>query len=181
MRIVGTLHSDNAGEFVSHEFREFLADESVHQTTSPPHAHALNGVAERAIKSIMSLARANLQSSKVPIAYWPAALEHACDVLNRCTGPTEGGVDGPSSYEMLTSVKPRVMSIMPFGCRAFAVKPRSMYSKTTMDPRAWVGINLGRSARSPGGYEILVPSIGRVVCTADAYFMESVFLSLIHI
>eukprot|EP00965_Chrysotila_dentata_P075784 2503878-Pleurochrysis_carterae.AAC.1 len=51
---------------------------------------------------------------------------------------------------MLTGEKPRIMSILPFGCRAFAVKPRSAYSKTRMDPQAWVGMNLGRSVRSPG-------------------------------
>eukprot|EP00966_Prymnesium_polylepis_P134394 3106110-Prymnesium_polylepis.1 len=44
----------------------------------------------------------------------------AVDVLNRTSGP-EPTV---TSYEMLTGVKPRVMNIMPFGCWAFAVKPR---------------------------------------------------------
>ena len=35
------------------------------------------------------------------------------------------------------------------------------------------GINLGCSPKSPGGYLIWVPSINRVVNTADAYFAES--------
>ena len=175
VRIVGTLHSDNAGEFVSHEFREFLDEELIHQSTSPPHAHQLNGVSERGIRTVMSLARSYLVAGHVSVGYWNYAVASAVDVLNRTTGPTEAGHDGPSSYEMLTGVKPRIMSIMPFGCRAFAVKPRSQFAKTTIDPRAWVGIHLGRSSLSPGGYEILVPSIGRVVNTTDAYFMESVF------
>ena len=176
VRVVGTLHSDNAGEFVSREFTEFLSDEQVHQTTSPPHVHQANGVAERSIRSVMSLARSYLHASGVGISYWPSAVEQAIDVLNRTTGPK--GVDDdnePSSYEMLTGQQPRISGIMPFGCRAFAVKPRSQFSKTTIDPRAWVGIHLGRSSRSPGGYEILVPSLGRVVTTSDAYFMESVY------
>ena len=175
VRIVGTLHSDNAGEFVSHEFREFLDEALIHQSTSPPHAHQLNGVSERGIRTVMSLARSYLVAGHVSVGYWNYAVASAVDVLNRTTGPTEAGHDGPSSYEMLTGVKPRIMSIMPFGCRAFAVKPRSQFAKTTIDPRAWVGIHLGRSSLSPGGYEILVPSIGRVVNTTDAYFMESVF------
>eukprot|EP00965_Chrysotila_dentata_P168433 5561672-Pleurochrysis_carterae.AAC.3 len=49
------------------------------------------------------------------------------------------------------------MSILPFGCRACAVKPRSVYSKTRMDSRAWVGVSLGRSVRSPGG---CIPYLG---------------------
>ena len=76
---------------------------------------------------------------------------------------------------MLTGTKPHIMNIMPFGCSAFAVKPRSQYSKTTVDQRAWVGYNLGRSITSPGAYKIYVPSTGRIVTTSDAYFMEGTF------
>eukprot|EP00965_Chrysotila_dentata_P098902 3270925-Pleurochrysis_carterae.AAC.1 len=42
-RTVGTIHTDNAGEFVSREFTDLLAESSIHATTSPPHVHALNG------------------------------------------------------------------------------------------------------------------------------------------
>eukprot|EP00965_Chrysotila_dentata_P124043 4099921-Pleurochrysis_carterae.AAC.1 len=67
------------------------------------------------------------------------------------------------------------MSIVPFGCRAYAVKPRVAYSKTAMDARAWVGVNLGRSVRSPGAYNIWVPSAKRTVTTSDVYFDELLF------
>lgn len=54
------------------------------------------------------------------------------------------------------------------------MKPNSQYySKTTIHPRAWVGINLGRSASTPGAYSVWIPSTGRVVLTSDVYFMES--------
>eukprot|EP00965_Chrysotila_dentata_P114987 3800927-Pleurochrysis_carterae.AAC.1 len=59
---------------------------------------------------------------------------HATDILNRTTGPPNSN---SSSYELLTAEKPRIMSILPFGCRACAVKPRTAYSKTRMDTRAW--------------------------------------------
>eukprot|EP00965_Chrysotila_dentata_P094929 3139557-Pleurochrysis_carterae.AAC.1 len=76
---------------------------------------------------------------------------------------------------MLTGEKPRIMSILPFGCRAFAVKPRSAYSKTRMDSRAWLGINLGRSVRSPGAYNIWVPTSHRIDVASDVYFDERLF------
>eukprot|EP00965_Chrysotila_dentata_P210626 6185996-Pleurochrysis_carterae.AAC.2 len=53
--VIGTLHSDNAGEFISKEFSDFLAHHGTHSTTCQPHVHQLNGVAERAIRSIMEL------------------------------------------------------------------------------------------------------------------------------
>ena len=89
VRIVGTLHSDNAGEFVSHEFREFLDEALIHQSTSPPHAHQLNGVSERGIRTVMSLARSYLVAGHVSVGYWNYAVASAVDVLNRTTGPTE--------------------------------------------------------------------------------------------
>eukprot|EP00965_Chrysotila_dentata_P004358 141776-Pleurochrysis_carterae.AAC.1 len=71
--VIGTLHSDNAGEFLSKESSDFLATHGVHNTTCPPHVHQLNGVAERAIRSIMELTRASLTSSGAPIGFWDYA------------------------------------------------------------------------------------------------------------
>ena len=48
VQVVGSLHTDNAGEFLSHEFKDFMDEASIRQTTCPPHIHSLNGVAERA-------------------------------------------------------------------------------------------------------------------------------------
>ena len=137
VRILGRLHSDNAGEFLSREFTELLDEELIDHTTCPPHAHQLNGVAERAIGSVTALTRSYLTSSNLNVEHWPDAMHMAVDVLNRTTGPRHNAAIGPSSYELLTGSKPKVLPIMPFGCRAFALKPREQYSKTTIDPRAW--------------------------------------------
>eukprot|EP00965_Chrysotila_dentata_P191365 6174475-Pleurochrysis_carterae.AAC.3 len=158
--IIRTLHSDNAEKFWFNEFSDFLATHGVHNTTCPPHVHQLNDVAERAILSIIELKRSSLASSGVPIAFWDYAVTHAVDILNRTCGPPNTNA---TSYELLTGIKPRIMSILPFGCRAFPVKPRTAFSKTKMDARAWLGIKLGRSVRSPGAYNIWVPSANRVV------------------
>eukprot|EP00965_Chrysotila_dentata_P026241 870098-Pleurochrysis_carterae.AAC.1 len=77
----------------------------------------------------MELTRASLTSSGAPIG-----LTHAADILNRTCGPHNTLA---SSYKLLTGIKPRIMSILPFGCRAYAVKTRVAYSKTAMDARAW--------------------------------------------
>eukprot|EP00965_Chrysotila_dentata_P112394 3715674-Pleurochrysis_carterae.AAC.1 len=121
----------------------------------------------------MELARANLVASKAPASFWTFAVLHATDVLNRTTGPPPRL--SMSSYEALTGRKPRIMPILPFGCRAYAVKPRPSFSKTRMEPRAWMGMNLGRSLLSPGAYHIWVPSVPRVVTTSDVYFDESAY------
>ena len=169
VRVVGALHTDNAGEFLSREFEEFLDEELIDQSLCPPHVHQLNGVAERAIRTIMENVRANITMANAPISFWPYLVEHAVDCLNRVTGPPGRS---ESSFELLTGQQPKVLPILPFGCRAYPVKPRPAYSKTDIDTRAWAGINLGRAAHTPGAYEIWLPKEGKVVCTSEVYFDE---------
>ena len=150
---VAAIHTDNAGEFLSREYADLLDAENVAQSSCPPHVHELNGVAERAIRSIFSMVRSNMVVSHVKPGMWPHLVRHSLDVLNRCTGPSADNIDDDAaaefatSFQLLTGEKSKVMGILPFGCRAFAVKPRENFSKTRLDARAWVGINLAIMAR----------------------------------
>ena len=40
VRVVGSLRTDNAGEFLSHAMAEYLAESSIDHTTCPPHVPA---------------------------------------------------------------------------------------------------------------------------------------------
>eukprot|EP00965_Chrysotila_dentata_P090410 2982752-Pleurochrysis_carterae.AAC.1 len=68
----------------------------------------------------MELTRAFLVASGAPVSFWDHAAFQAVDILNRTTGPPN---TNSSSYELLVGERLRIMSILPFGCRAFAVKP----------------------------------------------------------
>ena len=63
VRRIINYHSDNAGEFISSKYREMLNEHIISQQTSPPYISDLNGVAERAIRSIMEGVRADLVAS----------------------------------------------------------------------------------------------------------------------
>ena len=167
--VVGALHTDNAGEFLSNEFAEFVDSELIDHTTCPPHVHSLNGVAERAIRTIMDHVRACLLLSNAPKSFWAYAMDHAIDVINRTSGPPG---DTRTSYEVATGDAPKVMSILPFGCRAYAVKPISQYAKTNIPAKAWQGVNLGRVASIPNAYYIWLPVEGKVVHSSDVHFDE---------
>ena len=170
VQIVGSLHTDNAGEFLSQEFSEFLDDQLISHTTCPPHVHSLNGVAERAIRAVVENMRSNLVAGNVPITFWPFVAQHSADVLNRTGGPPESTV---TSYEMVTGKKPKVLGIWPIGCRAFPVKPRSAYSKTLIEPHAWKGINLGRVPTVPDAHYIWLSQLHRVAISSDVWFDET--------
>ena len=68
---IGTLHTDNAGELLSHEFEDFMDDALISHTRCPAHVHQLNGVAERGIRTIMENVRANKVASQAPLGFWP--------------------------------------------------------------------------------------------------------------
>ena len=86
VKIVGNIKCDNAGEFLSREFRKMLTNKGIHQTNCPLHVHQLNGVAERAIRSVMEQVRVNLVASNLPVSFWAYAANHAANVLNRTAG-----------------------------------------------------------------------------------------------
>eukprot|EP00966_Prymnesium_polylepis_P330696 7386315-Prymnesium_polylepis.1 len=100
---VSAIHTDNAGEFLSREYADLLDAENVAQSTCPPHVHELNGVAERAIRSIFTMVRSNMVASQVKPGMWPHLVRHSLDVLNRCTGPTADNIDDDSSAEFSTA------------------------------------------------------------------------------
>ena len=87
---IGSLHTDGAGEFVSHKFKGELCNQGIAKTESPVEVHALNGVAERAIKSIFAHVRADFEASGAPHTFWPHAVSHAVDILNRTSTPPHG-------------------------------------------------------------------------------------------
>ena len=170
IQIVGTLQTDNAGEFLSRAFTEFLDSEHITQTTCPPHVHSLNGVAERAIRAVVENMRSTITAGNIPISFWNYVAAHSADVLNRTGIPPQGD---KTAYELVMGEQPKVLGIWPMGCRAFPVKPRSAISKTHIDNHAWRGINLGSSDVTPNAYYVWIPALHRVALTSDVWMDET--------
>ena len=80
-----------------------------------------------------------------------------------------------SSYQHVTGKAPKILTILPLGCRAYAVKPRGSFSKSSFESRAWAGMNLGSSSTIPGAYNIWLPVQHKVIQTSEVYFDESLF------
>ena len=72
--VIRELHSDREGKLMSHSFRDFRAGGSgsiFHHTTSPPHDHDLNPIAERIIGLISENAAAIRIDSNADPRLWP--------------------------------------------------------------------------------------------------------------
>ena len=64
---VKVLRSDNGGEFISGEFKEFCSTEGIRRELIAPHNPQQNGVAERKNRTIVGVARAMLHDQGLPI------------------------------------------------------------------------------------------------------------------
>ena len=102
-------------------------------------------------------------------------MDAAVDVLNRTTGPPHDGAAYTSSHQLVTGDVPKILTILPVGCRAYAVKPVGSYVKSNFESRAWSGINLGRCSNIPNAYNIWLPEQHKVIQTSEVYFDESLF------
>lgn len=67
---VKALRSDNGGEFISGDFKDFCSAEGIRRELIAPHNPQQNGVAEWKNKTIVGVARAMLHDQGLPLHLW---------------------------------------------------------------------------------------------------------------
>jgi transposase InsO family protein len=70
------------GKFLDAEIHEWLTERGIKHTTSAAHTPEHNGVAERAIQTIVSMARCLLIASGLPQQFWAEAVWMAIIIYN---------------------------------------------------------------------------------------------------
>ena len=70
---VKALWSDNGGEYISGEFKDFCSKEGIRRELIAPHNPQQNGVAERKNRTIVGAARAMLPDQGLPMNLWAEA------------------------------------------------------------------------------------------------------------
>ena len=175
---VRRLHRDHEGQLESFTFDDFRANASLHSTTSPPHDHNLNPIAESTIRTIDVLATTFARQAGAPPGFWPEAFRHAVDFHNSSSSTSVGSSTADSNispYQRFTLKQPKIMDLCTFGTCAVVLKPPQHITKGGLSPRGWVGIFLGRCTDSPGCWEVWVPEIGRKVRSSSVVVDEERF------
>ena len=175
---VRRLHRDHEGGLESKQFESFRAHELLYSTTSAPHDHDLNPIAESTINVISTLSTSYKSQSGAPIGFWPEILRYAVDWHNSVPqGAVGSSTSDPqiSPYQRFTLKLPKVMDLGAIGARAVVLKPPTHQSKTTLAARGWVGMYLGRSSDAIGTWEVWVPSINRKVRSSSLTLDEEFF------
>ncbi|CAM8996453.1 unnamed protein product [Rhodiola kirilowii] len=164
---VKTLRSDNAKEYLSAPFHEFMQKHGIIHQTSCVDTPSQNGVAERKNRHLLETARALLFEMQVPKKFWVDAVSIACFLINRMSSTVLSGESPfcslfPSSSLFL--IAPKI-----FGCTCFVRDVRPHLTK--LDPKSLKCIFLGYS-RVQKGYRCYSPDLQRYVVSADVVFSE---------
>ena len=172
-RPVLNYFSDHASEMVSAKQRGRLAKQHMTLTIVSPSAKASNGIAERANRTLLDIARRLLVGSELPIAFWAEAFEMACDIYNRTTHAANGG---KSPYEAYYGHAPRDISRMrTFGCKCFVHEDKGRrQDKSKLNKTARACVYLGMSKDDNRSHRIFNPRTERFLTATSVVFREDV-------
>jgi hypothetical protein len=166
---VKTIRSDQGGEFLGKDFTMWLKKQGIHHGLTAPYSPPMNGIAERANRTINETACALLIEAGLPNYFWPDAVRHACVAKNRVL--THVGEDKWVPYEEWLGRKPKVDMIRVFGCMCMALVPKQLRDNKFSEKAIWA-VHLGMAQQSKG-WLLWDPLSKKHMVSRDCKFMEN--------
>ena len=160
------LRTDNGGEYISHEFKEYCSKHGIRHEKTVPGTPQHNGVAERMNRTIVEKVRCMLRTAKLPKSFWGAAVLTACYLINRSPSAPLG-FDVPEKVWTCKEISYNHLKV--FGCKAFIHVPKEQRSK--LDDKALPCIFIGYG-NEEFGYKVWDPKTRKVIRSRDVVFHE---------
>ena len=170
-RPVLKYYSDHASEMVGAKQRARLAKEFIELTIISPSAKLSNGIAERANRTLLDIARGLLVGAELPIVFWAEAFEMAANIYNR-TGHSAN--QGKSPYEVYFGKPPSDSDrIKVFGCICFAhEEKRRRKTKSKLDATARPYVYLGMPRDDNRSHLVFNPRTQKFYTATSVVFRE---------
>ncbi|CAI7816498.1 unnamed protein product [Closterium sp. NIES-53] len=146
-RLVKAIHTDRGGEFLSKEFSLWLKKNGIRHSLTMPYSPAMNGIAERANRTITETARGLLIDAGLPEYFWPDAVRSACMAKKRAL--THVGADKWVPYVEWIGRKPKKDMLRVFGCMCVALVPKHLRHNKLGAKAIWA-VHLGMAQNSKG-------------------------------
>ncbi|CAI7775831.1 unnamed protein product [Closterium sp. NIES-53] len=134
-----------------------------------PYSPAMNGIAERANRTITETARGLLIEAGLPEYFWPDAVRSACVAKNRAL--THVGADKWVPYVEWIGRKPKVDMLRVFGCMCMALMPKHLRHNKLAAKAIWA-VHLGMAQNSKG-WLLWDPFTKKFLVRRDSKFMEN--------
>lgn len=165
--VIKRLKTDNAKEYTSKEFKKFLENEGIAQQLTVEYTPQQNGVAERANRTLVEMARCMIQA-KLPNSLWAEAINTATFLRNRC--PTKS-LENKTPYEAWFDEKPYVGFLRIIGSKAVALNKSGRCKK--FDPKGHEYILVGYSQESKA-YRLWRQGTKTIIKARDVKFFERI-------
>ena len=118
---IGTLRSDNGGEYTSKDFERYLQDNGIKHQTTVPYSPQQNGVVERMNITLLNMVRSMMFFQNFKLMFWGEAV--LCAVCIRNRRPSTA-INNKSPYEMWYNRLPAVQHFRVFGSPCYALIPK---------------------------------------------------------
>lgn len=168
LRIVN-LYCDNGGEYLCNEMKEFCVQKGISYHLTVPYTPALNGIAERMIRTITERSRAMISGAKLSKMFWGEAVLTATYLIN--VSPTRALKVCNTPFELWHNKKPQLKYLKVFGSTVYFVNKTR---KCKFDERSLKGIFVGYE---PNGYKVWDVVDEKFVKVRDVIVDEINFLS----
>ena len=163
---IATLRTDNGGEFKNSKMELFCKENGIRQEYTVPHRPQQNGVAERMNRTLDDMARSLLISAKLPVRFWPEAIQTAAYIRNLCPVSTN---KFKIPYEIWNERKGDYKSLVKFGCTAYAL---ILPTGGKFDPKSQKLVFVGYSDDAKA-YKLYNPSTRKTIVSRDVEFIEN--------
>lgn len=167
---IKVLRTDNAKEYLSREFTDLLESEGIRRQLTVEHTPQQNGVAERANRTLVEMARCMLLQSKLPLSLWAEAINTACFIRNRC--PTKS-LNNKTPFEMWNQRKPHLGFMRIFGTKAIALQKGVKGNKFEAKGKSLVMVGYSSESKA---YRLWCPRTKTIIKSRDVRFLENVTL-----
>ena len=164
--MIKVFRSDNGGEFISKGFRRFLKKHGIEKQRSTPYTPEQNGVAERANRTIVEMARSMIHAQHLKLEFWAEAVANAVYIRNRC--PTRALVT-ITPQEAWSGRKPCIAHMRVFGCIAYAMVPDAKRGK--LDAKGTKCLFLGY-CEGTKAYRLMCVETKKIIKSRDVVFVE---------
>lgn len=164
---IGTLYSDNGGEFLA--LKSFLSSAGISHYTSPPHTPEHNGISERKHRHVVETGLSLLTHAGMPKSYWTYAFATATYLINRLPSPV---LNMDSPFNKLFGETPNYNKLRIFGCLCFPwLRP---YNANKLENKSSPCVFLGYS-QTQSAFLCLQPTTGRIYVSRHVKFDETQF------
>ena len=169
-KAIGTLRTDNGGEYLSTELQNYLKEKGIRHELTVPHSPQQNGVAERMNRTLVESARSMIAHAALSDIFWAEAVSTATYVRNRLHATVLK--ENKTPYQRWYGRKADVGHLSVFGCMAYAHVPDSERRK--LDKKSKKMRFVGYSLTSKG-YRLLDETNRKMYIRRDVEFNENDF------